>query len=156
MNFKIAGGIILVVAAIVAALFFGGSDTINDITADNEVEIIASISPVPNVFSMKGALADSSGMPLTGTYSFAFYLYNAETEGSILWSEEHQVNVSEGVWNVTIGDVNKETTFDTLDFNSSLWIALQINGEMQSPRLNMDSLIATMITPENVDQARWR
>ncbi|MGQ0645006.1 MAG: tail fiber domain-containing protein [Elusimicrobiota bacterium] len=59
----------------------------------------------PGVVNYQGKLADSSGNPLTGTYSMTFKIYAAPTGGAALFTETRtaDVPVDNGVFNVHIG-----------------------------------------------------
>jgi hypothetical protein len=59
----------------------------------------------PGVINYQGKLADSSGNPLTGTYSLTFKIYAAPTGGAALFTETRtaDVPVDNGVFNVHIG-----------------------------------------------------
>ncbi|MBW2071309.1 MAG: hypothetical protein JRI89_08640 [Deltaproteobacteria bacterium] len=61
---------------------------------------------VPELIGYQGKLTDDVGTPLEGTYRVRFYLYNAPTEGIVLWHEEQSVMVSRGIYNVLLGSVN--------------------------------------------------
>ncbi len=60
---------------------------------------------VPGQISFQGKLTDGDG-PLTGTLKMTFVLYDAETGGTHLWSEDQMVEVKDGIYNVALGSVN--------------------------------------------------
>jgi len=59
---------------------------------------------VPGQVSYQGMLTDDVGMPLEGTYSVHFYLYDAV--GTLVWDEQQSVVVTDGIYNVQLGAVN--------------------------------------------------
>lgn len=61
---------------------------------------------VPARLSFQGRLADVNGNPVTGTKSIVFNIYN-EDEDTVLWTEtQPTVSVSNGIFNVNLGDVS--------------------------------------------------
>jgi hypothetical protein len=62
-------------------------------------------SQVPLMMNYQGYLADVSGTPvLDGNYRITFSLYTAPTEGTPVWSETQEVGVTNGVFNVELGN----------------------------------------------------
>jgi hypothetical protein len=59
---------------------------------------------VPGQISYQGMLTDDVGMPLYGTYSVRFYLYDAV--GTLVWEEQQDVVVTDGIYNVQLGVEN--------------------------------------------------
>ena len=65
------------------------------------------VKGVPHEISYQGWLGtadDTTGV--TGTFTMVFRLYDAETGGSNLWSETHEVRVNHGVFTVILGSSN--------------------------------------------------
>lgn len=62
----------------------------------------------PPLISYQGQLTDpSTGDPVAdGDYSMTFKIYDAESEGTEVWSETRTVAVSGGLFNVLLGSVN--------------------------------------------------
>jgi hypothetical protein len=62
---------------------------------------------VPQRLNYQGKLADASGNPVSGTHSFRFKLFAAETGGAALFSEDvsvgNAINVVNGIYSVQIG-----------------------------------------------------
>jgi len=69
--------------------------------------VSAAFADVPRFLNYQGKLADPSGNPLTGAYSFRFSLYDVPSGGSPLFSEildsANAVSVVNGVYTVQIG-----------------------------------------------------
>jgi hypothetical protein len=61
-------------------------------------------STVPTMISYQGQLLDSNGNPVNGTHSMTFKLYDAPTGGNLLWSETQSVQVTNGLFNVLLGE----------------------------------------------------
>jgi len=90
---------------------------------------IAPSATIGDAITYQGYLTDADGQPLTGTFTMRFELYNAPTDGALLWQgADIEVTVNEGLF---------ATHFDiTTDiFNGEeLWVAQTINGELLTPR----------------------
>ncbi len=65
------------------------------------------LAAVPQRLNYQGKLANAAGDPLSGTYSFRFKLFAAETGGAALFSEDvtgaNAVSVANGIYTVQIG-----------------------------------------------------
>src|ERR1700692_3847584 len=62
----------------------------------------------PAYLNYQGKLADTSGNPLTGTYSFQFNIWSSLTGGSQLFTEQwtgagNAVSVVNGIYTIQIG-----------------------------------------------------
>ncbi len=83
------------------------------------------ISPL----SYQGYLADDDSIPLTGTYDMAFRLYDAPTGGNLLWGElwvdNNAVAVTDGLFNVGLGQFNTELT-TVLQNNPNLYLGISV------------------------------
>src|ERR1035437_1723716 len=64
----------------------------------------SALAAVPQVLNYQGKLGDSSGNPLTGTYSFRFTVWSAVTGGTSLFSEPwtggNAVSVVNGIYTI--------------------------------------------------------
>ena len=63
-----------------------------------------------DTISFQGTLKDSDGVPVaSGSYNMRFTLFNAETDGTQLWQEEHsaanKVAVTQGHYAVELGSI---------------------------------------------------
>ena len=68
-------------------------------------------------------------MPLTGTFTMRFEIYNAESGGDLLWdSGDSQIAVKDGLFEARLG-----ITTDIFN-GEELWVAQTINGELLTPR----------------------
>ena len=65
---------------------------------------VGSAFAVPGLINYQGMLTDDTGSPLDGIYLIRFYLYDADTGEGLLWDEEQNVAVSNGVYDVQLGE----------------------------------------------------
>ncbi len=109
--------------------------------------LLPAASAVPEIFNVQGRLTNDANVVVTGSYDFKFYIYDALTGGNLLWSETHNNQaVSNGLFNTIIGDTNTAKTFNQIDFNTTKWLAIEVEGETQSPRIKMASIGTAMRT----------
>jgi len=85
--------------------------------------------------SYQGVLTDESGNPVSSTtHNLTFKLYDAATDGTELWTETQSVDISNGLFNVILGNVNPLT----LDFDMPCWLGITIDsGSELSPRVEL-------------------
>jgi len=93
---------------------------------------------IPHLINLQGRLINSTtNRYLSGTYNFSFYIYDAASGGSKLWSEtQSTVSVNDGLFDVILGNSNSIG----LDFTVDYWLAMEVqsDGEM-SPRQRIAS-----------------
>lgn len=65
---------------------------------------VFSWADVPGLINYQGKLTDSDGNPLTGTYEMNFLIYTTLTGDTAEWSETQDVTVTDGIYNVELGD----------------------------------------------------
>ncbi|MFH0987982.1 MAG: tail fiber domain-containing protein [Parcubacteria group bacterium] len=110
---------------------------------------------IPSLLSYQGRLKNSSGVALTGSYDFTFKIYDAPTDGSLLWTEAETLTVAGGYFSTTFGD---GTTFGTaVDFTKNLWLEILVgpNGgsqETMSSRLAINS-VAFALAARSIENA---
>jgi len=87
---------------------------------------------VPQTIDYQGRLTDSDGNYLNSVVSVDFLIYDAETGGTLLWSELQDVSMSNGIFHVLLGSLVSfpPTLFDGAD----RWLELVVGGETLSPR----------------------
>lgn len=82
----------------------------------------------PNLVSYQGFLTDGSGVPLDGTYTISFTIYDAETGGFANWTEtQPNVIVENGHFSVNLGSVNPLT--ESVFLGDERWLSVEISGE---------------------------
>lgn len=95
---------------------------------------------VPIELSHQGRILDSNGDPIAdGTYDVTYRLYDAPTNGTLLWEEIIQTQVEDGLFSATLG-----TSGNPLDFSSfdsppdSVWLEIQVGADPPiSPRTKL-------------------
>jgi hypothetical protein len=97
----------------------------------------ASVAEIPKLINYQGMLTDDSGIPLTGSYSITFKIYNAESDGTKKWEEtQPSVSVTKGLYNVILGSV----TPINLDFSEDYWLDVTVEAEHMPTRLKFASV----------------
>jgi hypothetical protein len=100
--------------------------------ANPATEPAQALAASQTVISYQGTLTDPSGNPINGTLPMEFALYDAATDGNLLWGPEMQsVEVSDGLFHVLLGSV---TTMDPDALSGDLYLNIKVNGETLSPR----------------------
>jgi hypothetical protein len=109
---------------------------------------------IPRMISYQGVLTDSNGTPRPdGSYSFTFRLYQTNSGGSALWSEQKTLQTLRGLFSTNLGD---QVTFPALlAFDRQYWLSIQVaaNPEL-SPRIALTSS-AYSINSFKSDTARF-
>jgi hypothetical protein len=96
-------------------------------------------SGAPMLLNYQGRLTDpGTGDPKPdGVYNVTFNIYNAGTDGNLIWSEAQAVTVSGGLFNVLLGSV---TALSVDDFDGTArWLELVVEGETLNPRVRIVS-----------------
>ncbi len=94
------------------------------------------IAGIPHEINYQGHLMDGAGNPLSGFLTFEFRLFDAEVLGNQLWSEIQDVEVVDGIFDVTLG---KSIPVD-LSFDGSFWLEIEVSDEILSPRQKLTSV----------------
>jgi hypothetical protein len=94
-------------------------------------------APGPSAYTVnyQGRLADSGGVPLTGTYGMTFALWDAATGGSLVWGPESHaaVPVSDGLFSVGLGS-QTSGGIPTTVWDGDRYLEITVGGETLSPR----------------------
>jgi hypothetical protein len=92
---------------------------------------------VGNSFSTinyQGRLADNSGQPEDGTFAMSFAIYDAATDGNLIWGpEEHTVEVSDGLFSVGLGS-KTSGGIPTSVWRGDRYLEISVNNEALAPR----------------------
>lgn len=93
---------------------------------------------VPQTIDYQGRLADSDGNYLNNVVTVDFLIYDADTGGTVLWTETQDVNCANGVFHVQLGAVTPlpGTLFNIAD----PWLGLVVGGETLAPRTEIASV----------------
>jgi hypothetical protein len=87
--------------------------------------------------SYQGKLANTDGIPISGTVSNTISLYTVIEGGEAVWSEYHdKVKVENGILNVILGisTDQSQSLFDTLSRHDTLYYSVSINNSEIKPR----------------------
>ena len=87
---------------------------------------------VPHLISYQGRLTDATGIPIEGSRSVTFRIYDSEVAGNLLWNETHSnVTATEGIFEVLLGSV----TSLNLPFDKQYYLAIKVGSDPEmSPR----------------------
>jgi hypothetical protein len=100
--------------------------------------VVESLAVAKRVLQYQGRLLDpSTGSPKPdGIYQMILQLYNAESGGSVVWSETKDVTVQDGLFTTLLGDT---TTLNLSDFNGQpLWLSVTVGADSEAtPRLRV-------------------
>jgi len=91
------------------------------------------------MINYQGTLDDDMGDPIDGVVSVTFSIYDVDTGGTPLWTETQSVTLSEGIFNVHLGDISPipEDLFN--DADRYLGTKVGADAEM-TPRVQMASV----------------
>ncbi|MCK5051230.1 MAG: tail fiber domain-containing protein [Candidatus Cloacimonetes bacterium] len=93
---------------------------------------------VPQTIDYQGRFADSDGNYLNSVVTVDFLIYNAETGGTLLWSESQDVSTTNGIFHVLLGSM---VSFPPYLFDGAdRWLELVVGGETLSPRTTIASV----------------
>jgi hypothetical protein len=96
------------------------------------------LAPSQTLISYQGTLTTQSGAPVNATLPMDFALYDAASEGNLLWGPETQnVQVTDGLFSVLLGSV---LPMDPANLAGDLYLDVTVNGEVLSPRERLTSV----------------
>lgn len=92
----------------------------------------------PKIINYQGMLTTPGGSPVpNGDYSIRFRIYTASVGGSTLWDKTKSVTVTNGLFNVKLG----ESTPINLPFNALYWLGIKVGGDAElSPRTQLTAV----------------
>ncbi|UCE20084.1 MAG: hypothetical protein JSV84_07005 [Gemmatimonadota bacterium] len=107
---------------------------------------------IPQTMSYQGMLKDDAGNPVAdGTETMTFKLYDAEEEGTALWQEIREVEITDGLFHVILGEENPLS----LPFDKPYWLGITVGTEEElAPRYALTSspyslnAVSTIVEPE--------
>ena len=87
---------------------------------------------IGDAITYQGYLTDADDVPLTGSFTMQFTIYNDPTAGDLLWSsEEMEIAVENGLFVTGL-----EITTDIFN-GEALWIVHSVGGQTLAPRLEI-------------------
>jgi len=90
---------------------------------------LAPSATIADAITYQGYLTDANDVPLTGTFTMQFEIYNAATDGDLLWDGgSSEISVQDGLFETKL-----EITTDIFN-GEELWVAQTIDGELLTPR----------------------
>lgn len=100
-----------------------------------------SFAAIPHLINYQGRLTDASGVPLDGSYSLTFRIYDAESAGNLLWQGTYNgVGIQKGIFGVLLGDVNDPGyNFSQLAFDKTYWLEIKVGDEVMNLRQKVTS-----------------
>jgi hypothetical protein len=103
----------------------------------------------PRVFGFQGRLTDSAGGPVNATKNMTFRLWTDDLGGTNVFTETQSVLVSNGLFNVFIGNSTANGQYglagvDPENFSAPLWVEVEVDGEKLAPRTRLGSAPTSM------------
>jgi hypothetical protein len=98
------------------------------------------LAGIPKMINYQGMLTQSDGKtPVTnGNYSILFSIYNTSSGGSALWSHTYNLSVTNGLFNVILGDSSAPIN---LAFDTTYWLGIKVGADLElSPRIRLTSV----------------
>ncbi|MEE4177062.1 MAG: tail fiber domain-containing protein [Bacteroides sp.] len=93
----------------------------------------------PPMIDFQGRLADPEGNPVNASLDITFSLYESATGGTAFWSETQTVQVTDGLFQVTLGSVVQLAA--DLFQDADRWLGIQVGTEAEmSPRTKFSSV----------------
>lgn len=97
--------------------------------ANSPQDTTAPAATIGDAITYQGYLTDENDVPLNGTFTMRFQIYNASAGGTLLWdSGNSSVTVTDGLFETRLG-----ITEDIFN-GEELWVAQTVNGELLTPR----------------------
>ncbi len=97
--------------------------------ADSPESPFAPVATIGDAITYQGYLTDENDVPLNGTFTMRFQIYNAQAGGALLWdSGNTNIAVKDGLFETRLG-----ITTDIFN-GEELWVAQTVNGELLTPR----------------------
>jgi len=94
----------------------------------------------PRTLTYQGKLTDASGNAIEGSVGLNFKLYDASSDGNLLWQESQQVEANDGLVDAILGTV----TPLELSFDQPLWLGISVDGGSElEPRTELTAAAAS-------------
>jgi hypothetical protein len=98
------------------------------------------LAGIPRMINYQGMLTQSDGKtPVTnGNYPILFSIFNTSSGGSSLWTHTYNVSVTNGLFNVILGDSSAAIN---LPFDTTYWLGIKVGADLElSPRIRLTSV----------------
>lgn len=136
----------LITAVILGTLFFGAARVG---ALDGMLAPLAQTTDTSfTTIHYQGRLANPDGTPISDTLTFKFSLYDAPTDGNLLWGPESHddVPVSDGLFSVRLGQY--DSLPPTLFNGGDVWLEIVVKGETLSPCEKLAAVPYAMVASE--------
>jgi hypothetical protein len=144
-----SGGIVSLLAF---SIFFSGyaASTADALTA--QPKVLVEMSAISPLLSYQGRLLDpATGAPKpNGTYTFVFRIYNVASDGSALWTETKDLNVSNGLFVTLLGDTTPLPT--TIFTGQNLWLGIKVGTDAEATPRQRLAPVAYAMYADNADR----
>ena len=102
----------------------------------------ASALAVPTQIGHQGRVLDADGLPSEGLHSLEFRLYDSDLDGTMLWSEIHDVDLINGYYSLVLGaDELDNPLEDSLLRDNDLFLELTVGeDDPLSPRQGINAV----------------
>ena len=109
------------------------------------------LAQIPKTISYQGMLTDNTGSFVEdGNYEVTFRFYDDPAGGNLLWTEEQSVQLTNGIFNVFLGNV----TPLTLSFEEQYFLTIQVDEEDELlPRIPLNCVPYSFIAANVEDNA---
>jgi hypothetical protein len=112
--------------------------------------ISISIAEIPKTISWQGQLQDSGENYLDGTYDLTITIYDQETGGEPIWTEQHEeVLLKNGLVSLIMGSI----TPLNISFDRQLWLEIQIEDSEPLDRIKLTSTPYSFYTSDIRDNS---
>jgi hypothetical protein len=99
-----------------------------------------SLAGIPKMINYQGMLTGLDGTTpvANGNYPILFSIYNTSSGGSSLWSHTYNVSVTNGLFNIILGDSGAPIN---LPFDTTYWLGIKVGADLElSPRIQLTSV----------------
>jgi hypothetical protein len=96
----------------------------------------------PSIIPIRGFLTDAAGAAVDGKHRISLWLYDSESGGSVLYTDDHLTALDEGHFILYLG-ANDSSPLDLATFknNAEVWLEIIIDGdEIVQPRTRLGSV----------------
>ena len=90
------------------------------------------------VLTHQGRLLDATGGAVVGTATVQFQLYDAATDGTLLWSESQDLTLSSGYYSAILGEENPLTP--AVYSAAGLWLQQVVDGQAMGARQRLGAV----------------